>query len=235
MLKQLRKRKTAKRILWTLAIIIIPPFIFWGTGGLLREKGKNINYAGKIFGRKVGFSEYENSLLAVKTQLFLQYGENFEKIEQYLGLSQRAWERLILLSEAKRRRIKIQDNEVVKTVESMPFFQKNGIFDKKIYDYILRYIFKLPTRLFEENLRDSLAISKLYESITTAVNISDENVRTEYEKENKQIDEEKFAKERADFKDKLLTREKEKAFIGFLEKLKKKANLTSHITEDSKI
>lgn len=331
MLKQLRNKKTAKRILWTLAIIIIPPFVFWGAGGLLKEK-REINYAGKIFGRKIGFSEYRNSYLAVRNQWVLRYGEeNFEKLEKYLGLSQQAWERLILLYETDKRRLKIKDSEVISTIEKMPIFQKNNLFDQKVYDYVLRYILRTPARLFEENIRDGLKISKLYEEVTAEINASDQELETEYKKENEQvkveyalvssdkekaykilaqikasraknpkesfagltkslgleiketplfkrndpiegigkaeefaniafgtlennisevieadknfyiilgvkqfvgIDKEKFAEERQDFKDKLLTRKKEEAFMKFMQELQTKAKITSYISRD---
>ncbi|MDP1852966.1 MAG: SurA N-terminal domain-containing protein [Candidatus Omnitrophota bacterium] len=187
MLKQLRKRKTAKRILWTLAIIIIPPFIFWGAGGLIREKKGKVNYAGKIFGRKIGFSEYNNSFLAVKTQMLMQLGENAERLEKYLNLPQQAWDRLILLYESDKRRIKIEDSKIINTIGKMPIFQKNNSFDQKIYDYAMRYVLKTSARAFEENLRDSLRISKLYEELTEGINISGQEIEAEYKKENEEI------------------------------------------------
>lgn len=187
MLKQLRKRKTAKRILWTLAIIIIPPFVFWGAGGLIREKKGKINYAGRIFGKKVGFSEYNNSFLAVKTQMLMQLGENAEKLEKYLNLPQQAWDRLILLHEADKRRIKVEDSKIIDTIAKMPIFQKNNSFNQKIYDYVMRYVLKTSARAFEENMRDSLKISKLYEELTEGISISDQEIEAEYKKENEEI------------------------------------------------
>lgn len=184
MLKQLRKRKTAKKILWSLAIIIIPAFVLWGSGSLIRGKGKP-NFAGRVFGKKISFLDYEDAFLAVRNQAILQYGEDLKKIEKYLGLHQKTWDRLILLYEADR--IKIKNREVVTTIGQMPIFQEDGKFNQKIYDYVLRYIFKISARTFEEGLRDSLKISKLYEQITADVSVDEQELEGEYRKENEQV------------------------------------------------
>ena len=53
LLKFLRKRKNMKRIIWVLAILIIPAFVIWGAGTSDKKKRKGPDYAGKIFDRKV--------------------------------------------------------------------------------------------------------------------------------------------------------------------------------------
>ena len=64
MLKSLRQKKVMKRILGPFAVLIILAFVLWGAGGL-RESG---NYAGTIFGKRVGLDEYRESLIAVTNQ-----------------------------------------------------------------------------------------------------------------------------------------------------------------------
>lgn len=229
MLKQLRHKKTAKKILWILAAVVIISFVFWGINGIVREKRK-ISYAGKIFGRKIGLSEYTNSFLAVKTQVLLKFGENIEQLEKYLNLPQEAWDRLILLNEAGRKKIKVMDNEVVETLEKIPIFQKGQSFNIKVYNYMLSYIseklrlgIRITARNFEENLRDSLKITKLYERVTADAALSDEEIEAEYKKANEEIKVEYVSFSPADFKtqakiddnqeseDKSYTRAKEKA------------------------
>jgi len=51
MLKQLRQKGVAKKIIWFIAIIIIISFGFFGTASLLSNQN-NTGYAGKIFGKK---------------------------------------------------------------------------------------------------------------------------------------------------------------------------------------
>ena len=98
MLRLLRRKKTMKRLLWGLALIIIPAFVFWGAGGAIRSKRES-TYAGKIFGRKVSFDQYAKSWHAVKNQAIMMYGSRLEEVIEKLNLGQQAWERLILLKE----------------------------------------------------------------------------------------------------------------------------------------
>ena len=96
MLKALRKKEVAKKILYVLAAIIIPAFVLWGSGSLIRDRSKS-NYAGEIFGKRISFDQYRDSLLAVKNLAIIKFGENFFKIQGFLNLEGEAWDRLILL------------------------------------------------------------------------------------------------------------------------------------------
>ncbi len=101
MLKALRNKKTRKNIFIFLAIIIIPAFAFWGLGGALRSKQESA-YAGKIFGKNISFLEYKDALDAVKNTAIIQFGDNFAELQKQLNLDGQAWERLILLYEARK-------------------------------------------------------------------------------------------------------------------------------------
>ena len=104
MLKFLRNKKTAKKIWIGLAIIIIPAFAFWGFGGAGNEHKEN-STAGKIFGKNISNLEFKDSLIAVRTMAIMQFGDKLPEIEKYFNFQSQAWERLMLLYEAKRRRI----------------------------------------------------------------------------------------------------------------------------------
>lgn len=186
MLKRLRNKKTSKKVWIILTIIILPAFLFWGSGSLMRSRQKT-NYAGKIFGRKISFLEYEDALSAVKNQAIIQFGDNFHNIQKYLNLKNQAWERLILLKEAKRRKISVSDKEVTEIIQSYPFFQRDGRFDQELYSSRLRYDFHTPARIFEEQTRQNLILSKLYAQITANISLTDEEITREYQKNNEQL------------------------------------------------
>jgi peptidyl-prolyl cis-trans isomerase D len=182
MLKALRKKGVAKKIFITLAIVIVPAFVLWGSASLMRSQ--KYSYAGKIFGRKVSFDEFQESLRATQTQALLQYGENFYKIQRFLNLENEAWGRLILLQEARKRRIHVSDQEVVESISQMPFFQRDGRFDEKTYQSILDYVFKTPARFFEEQDRQQLILSKLFRQITDRISLNDKELLAAYKREN---------------------------------------------------
>ena len=185
MLNKLRDKKTARRIWIALAVIIVPAFVFWGFGGAVRSR-EGTRFAGRIFGKKIAFLEYQEAVNAVKNQAVMQFGENFEEVKKYLDLENQAWQRLVLLYEAKKRNIRVDDSEVVGYVQKNPLFMRQGQFDKRFYEQIVQYEFRTQPRVFEEQVRDNLALSKLYRQITDGIGLSEEEVRAEYKKANEE-------------------------------------------------
>ncbi|MCX5695738.1 MAG: peptidylprolyl isomerase [Candidatus Omnitrophica bacterium] len=186
MLKILRHKKTAKKVWIFLALIIIPAFALWGFGGAFRSREENMP-AGKIFGRAISKLELKDSLSAATTIAILQYGDKLPEIQKYLNLEGQAWQRLILLEEAKRRAIKASDAEVIQAIEALPYFQYKGGFDNKTYQQNLQYIFRLNPRQFEEQMRQGIILSKLYKQVTDNTKIDENAIGKEYEKLNQEI------------------------------------------------
>jgi len=186
MLKFLRNKKTAKKIWIGLAVIIIPAFAFWGFGNMGEDQGEP-EIAGKIFGKNISNLEFKDSLLAVRTKALMQFGDKLSEVEKYFDFKKQAWERLILLSEAKRRKIKITDKEVIEEIQKATYFQDKGVFSNKLYQQILRYFLRLQPRIFEEQTRQNLILAKLYDQITQGVNINDDQVYQEYAKTNQEL------------------------------------------------
>ena len=187
MLKALRKKETTKRIFFILALIIIPAFVFWGAGGASRSRSRGVNYAGKISGRNVSYMEYQESLNAVKNQAIMQFGDNLAEVQKFFNFEQEAWNRLLLLHEAKRRKITVSDKEVVELIEKYPFFQRKGRFEQKAYNESLQYLFRSPARVFEEQTRQNLMIAKLFDQLTADIKTDEEEIKEEYRKYNEEI------------------------------------------------
>lgn len=184
MLKLLRKKKVSKKIFYCLAAIIIPAFVIWGSASVI-NKNKTPTYAGVIFGKKVSFDEFRAALHGWQIQMKLQYGEKANEIANTLYKpSQAAWDRIILIHEAKTRRIKVKDSDVVAIITGFPFLQKNGRFDPSSYNLFLKYSLGEQAKTFEEELRHNIAMSMVFEEITRDVTVPDDEVRKEYEKQN---------------------------------------------------
>ncbi len=186
MLKVLRNKKTAKKVWIGLAIIIIPAFALWGFGGAGRSKEETAA-VGKIFGQNVSNLEFKESLSAVKTSAIMRFGDKLPEIEKYLNLEAQAWQRLILLHEAKVRKIIVSDNEIINTIQSAPYFQDKYGFNNKAYVGTLRYVFRLQPRVFEEQMRQNLILAKLYDQVTKDVKLSDEQIRQKYLEANQEL------------------------------------------------
>ncbi len=179
LLKFLRKKKNMKRIIWGLAILIIPAFVIWGAGSSGRKKGKGPDYAGKIYNKKISFDEYLNMWQVTRDYATRTFGHNIppEFIDQL------TWNRIILLEEAKIQKISVKDSEVVDKIISFPIFQRDEAFDKKLYKSMLG----TSAKAFEEKIRDDLRITKLREKITSPVSISNEEIKEEYKKKHEKI------------------------------------------------
>lgn len=198
MLKQLRHKKTAKKVWIFLAAIIVPAFVLWGSGSLIRSK-QETPYAGTILGKKVSFQEYKDAMDAVRTSAIMQFGDKFSEMQRFLNLEDQAWERLLLLYEAKKRKIRSSDREVESLIASYPFFQRNGRFDMRTYDELLQFVFHAQARVFEEQARQDIIISKLYNQVTRAVKAEDDEVKQEYARVNQELSLDYIAGLPADF------------------------------------
>lgn len=232
MLKQLRKKQTAKKIFLLLAIIIIPAFVLWGASSSMRS-GKEINYAGKLFGKKVSLQDYIDSHEAIILQGRMHFGDEFNKIQQEIDINKQTWVRLILLEQTERQKIKVSDKELVGAIQGMPFFQKQGHFDKKLYQTILNYHFHIQERDFEEKMRQSLMITKLFDKVTSNTSLNDEELSDGIKKLNKT--QTNLSKEEKDkIYENLLEDKKEVVFRKFLQELLDKANLEDKISQYKK-
>lgn len=201
MLRFLRKKGNLKKIMWGLAILIIPAFVLWGSGSSIRSKDLP-KYAGRIFGKKVSFRQYDAALRACRNQALLIYGEELSKIAKFLDLDKQTWERLILLYQAKKEKIRVLDEELIGFIERLPFFQKDGAFSQKRYNIILDYVFRTDPRDFEEQIREMLQVGKLKDKVIEKVKLTDEEIKEAYQRENEKaqvlyvfIDPQKFKQE----------------------------------------
>ncbi|MDP8212288.1 MAG: peptidylprolyl isomerase [Candidatus Zapsychrus exili] len=186
MLKILRKKGVVKKVIWVIIIFIIFAFGFGGTAYLLKDSSKT-SYAGKIFGEKISFDTFESAYRKVVIQSMIRYGDDFNKIKPMLNLESEAWDLLILLHEAKKQKIKVSDDETKHSIMQYPFFIRENKFDPKLYNDILRFIFRIKPREFEENARDSLKVQKLFNKQTLSLVLTEEDVYKTYKKQNEKV------------------------------------------------
>lgn len=188
MLNKLRAKKT-KKIIWiTLCVLVLPSFLFWGIATSVRGKdNKESGTVGKISGKSISMQEFKESFEAVRNNAVMQFGENLSEIQKYINFEEQAWERIIILTEAKKRKLKASDKEVIETIQNYPFFQRKDQFDQKTYEEMLRYVFHSQPRIFEEQTRQNILMSKLFNATTETTNIAEAEIRNKYIEENEQL------------------------------------------------
>lgn len=189
MMRFFHKKGVTKTLLWIIAVVVILSFGVLGNAYLLDKDSNQPNIAGKIFNRKISLEDFERTYQFTIILARLQYGQNFEQMAPMLDLPGQTWERLILLDQARRHRIKVSDQEVVEAIQRNAFFlnQKTQRFDPQIYQTVLERGLRVTIRAFEEGMRESLKIRKLFERQTFAVSISDDETLQAYRQANDQV------------------------------------------------
>jgi peptidyl-prolyl cis-trans isomerase D len=190
MLKVFRNKNVTKIVLWAILILILPAFVLWGTGSLGGSKNKGPTYAGTIDGRKISFETFGNSLTGVKCQVILNFYGQPKTLDEFLNnkemMGKMAWDRLLMNREAKKARVKVSNEEIVKFITTHPIFARNGQFDTRVYDYVLQRV-PIGPRAFEEIVREGIAIQKLNDSLAKDIAVTDEEAFEVYRKENEKI------------------------------------------------
>jgi hypothetical protein len=186
MLSMLRKKKTMKRILWGLAIIIIPAFVLWGAGSLTKESSP-YKYIGTIDGKKVTIDDFIESAKDVQINLFLNYFSQPEVLDKFTKdrkfINKLAWENILFHEGMKNTNITVSDKEVIYFITNHPLFTKNGVFDEKLYNYIIKNSFGMTPRTFEESVRRFLKSTKFRTTLVENVTVSDEELLQYYKNE----------------------------------------------------
>lgn len=180
MLRWLRKRQVVKRILWGIAATIVPAFVLWGVGSAVRS-GRLSQTIATLDGAKIGVNDYLEHLRAVEQFTRLFGGDAARARPDEERLRAEAWDRTLLLVEAKRRQLTVGDQEVIAYIRSLPFLQRpDGGFDLRTYDYVLRHTLGASPREFEDNVREQLLILKLRQAIVNEATVTDEEAFAHY-------------------------------------------------------
>lgn len=157
-------QKHNKYLVWTIWVATIAfigaGFVGWGSYSFGSKAG---NVA------KVGNIEITQSKLnMVYSNIYNQYNEMLQgKLDEQkakeMGLINQAFATLAaqakILNFAQDIGIVVSDEEVAEMLESIKGFQKDGLFNKAVYDGYLKSQ-RLKAKVFEETLRDDLTINK---------------------------------------------------------------------------
>jgi len=186
-LKIFRSKKFTKRTLIVLLVLIIPAFVLWGVGNL----GSGPELIGKIAGKVIYPRDLANSADGIKAQILFSHGDNFNVFRQILKnrvlINYMAWERLILLNASRGKSPKITNQDVIAFISQHPVFQRNGVFDTSVYNYVLRNALSMDPRQFEELIRENLGIHFFRQSLLSDIKVSDEEVRKEFDKTSDKV------------------------------------------------
>ncbi|HPU28938.1 MAG TPA: SurA N-terminal domain-containing protein [Syntrophorhabdaceae bacterium] len=188
MLKFMRKHATSFMIKALFAVIIIV-FIFWGVGSF-REKDKVVAEVGPY---KIYYTEYAETYKRFLNMYKMIYKDNIdENLLNSLKIKEKVMddliERYVMLIIGKKMGIHVSDKELTEHITSLNAFKRNGKFDKKLYEEVLKR-YNMDPKKFEEGERTSIITTKLINIlIDNAVFLTDEDLWNAYKNEKGQVD-----------------------------------------------
>jgi len=182
-------RKHAKNWLVKILLgIIIVVFIFYFGSTRWREKSEAIAI---IDGRVIPYVEFHKRYQNLVDAYRQQYkGALTDDILKGLNLKQQAYDGInnqaVILQKAKDLGIEVSEEEIKGSILSTPAFQRDGVFDERIYNQLLRQN-KMTPADFEDSQRMLITTVKLEDIIQSAVMVSDKEVFDLYRLQNEKI------------------------------------------------
>jgi peptidyl-prolyl cis-trans isomerase D len=154
-----------KRLLQAvLALMIVPPFAFWGIQWTQRDMVGSGEVA-SVAGQKIGDQEFSDALRQQQDRMRQLLGRNFNaamldspamRAELLEGMiSQR-----LLTQYAVRSNVAVTDDQLRDAITSIPAFQDDGRFSKARYETLLRAEGYSPAS-FEASVRRDLALQQV--------------------------------------------------------------------------
>jgi peptidyl-prolyl cis-trans isomerase D len=188
MLEIMRKNASSLLIKIIFSVIVIV-FVFWGVGSFQENRADRVAL---VNGQAISFDAYRNAYNTYVENLKSQYGNNLS--QEILDMFQvpktvinSLINRELLIQEAEKLNIQVTDPELVATIQGMDVFQEDGVFDSQRYVRLLE-LNGLTQEMFEIERREEMLIDKLHTFITSAIKVTDGEIREWYEWINASID-----------------------------------------------
>jgi peptidyl-prolyl cis-trans isomerase D len=170
---------------WMIKVIlfaIVVVFVFWGVGSFT---SRNQTQVADVNGEIIGVEAYRQAYYRLLDSYRGLYGDQFnDDLVKMLRPGQQALDnlisRILMVQESDRLGIDVSEEELADSIQAMPAFQNNGVFDYQRYQQLLSFN-KLTPEQFEKNQQQDLRIGKLQALITSAISISEEEARQWYE------------------------------------------------------
>ncbi|MBI5233281.1 MAG: SurA N-terminal domain-containing protein [Deltaproteobacteria bacterium] len=189
MLDVIRKRKNSMIIILALFAIIVV-FIFWGVGPTPTQKGGGSVIA-TVDGVEISANEYAKIYRRQLDYMRETFKEQFsEEFIERMNLKERTINmlvnRILVVKEAQKQGVRVEDKDVQSAVTQIPAFQKDGKFNEDLYFRVLEQNRMKPAE-FEDNVRQDILSDKMKAEVLKDVKVTTEEVRDHYTKENRKV------------------------------------------------
>lgn len=162
-------------MLSVITIMITVAFIFWGIGPNSKQP---VEFVAEIEGNAITLEQYWRAYDSEYNRLKDQgtKPEDIEKINLKDRILSRIVNRRVLLFAADQAGISITENELQAEIINSPYFQKDGVFNRDVYERRLR-INRITPSKYETSLRDDMVIAKMSRIISEAAELSAEELK----------------------------------------------------------
>lgn len=191
-----RMRRHRNWLKWSLGLVCLAFVIFY-IPDFLRSSGADAagsDTVAVVQGEPIHADEFRRTYQAQLQSYRSAYGGNMnDALLKQLGIDQQILQQMVderaALAEADRLGLTVSDEEVAQRIYSIPAFQENGTFigTQRYQQLLASQRPPLTTTEFEDNVRRSLAVDKLRESLTEWVSISDKELEQEYRRRNDKV------------------------------------------------
>ena len=152
-----------RRLVQIVLALIILPFAFWGVDSYRKSGGASP--LATVDGEKIGQQEFENALNQQQQRFREMAGANFDpsffdKPEIKSSVLDRLVTQHLMAIEARKAGLSIADEQIGQIILSIGAFQKDGKFDRGLYESILKEKGKTPAD-FDAEIRRALLIQQL--------------------------------------------------------------------------
>jgi len=151
-------RKNTKTIVW----VVVIAFVAWGGYAVSVQFEASNRAPGRVFGKEISYRDYLSAFQGV--QIFTPKTEDGTPPDQD-KLEARTWQFLILLEEAKHRKIQVKDEEVREEITRLLAENKELLFTPEQYGRWVQAVFHEQPTEFEAQLRDRLRVQKLLDQV----------------------------------------------------------------------
>ena len=227
MLEQMRKHMNW--IMWTILVIIIVTFLFFG----IYPSSSGAGVAAKVNGDIISTGELNRSyrnLVETYRQIFKdQLNDSMTKTLRQQALRELIQNRL-LVQEAGRVGLRVSDEEVQAVIMRTPAFASQGRFDKMAYERYLDYINVKPS-VFEETQREYLLRQRIERIIEDSIDVTEDELKAAYASRNPKAKAGDYEKNMSSFRQSYLAEKKRSAVEAYAQALLKKSKIVMNQAE----
>ncbi|GAB5604954.1 SurA N-terminal domain-containing protein [Sideroxyarcus sp. TK5] len=147
-----------KRVVQVVLALIILPFALWGLDSY--QNSGDVGVVATVNDTKIGQAEFEDALMQQRRRMQELAGENFDpalfdRPEIKRSVLEGLATQHLLLANAKEAGLTVSDEQIAQIIAGVGAFQKDGRFDKQMYEAALRAQGMTP-QLFEYRVRQDI-------------------------------------------------------------------------------